>query len=54
MKEAFAAALDAPVERAVQLAGGASKEAWAVETGSDLGSAHALAVSGVARVAFAR
>ena len=31
MKEAFAAALDAPVERAVLLAGGASKEAWAVD-----------------------
>ena len=33
MKEAFAAALDAPVERAVLLAGGASKEAWAVDSG---------------------
>ena len=32
MKEAFAAALDAPVERAVLLAGGASKEAWAVDS----------------------
>ncbi len=32
MKEAFAAALDAPVERAVMLAGGASKEAWAVDS----------------------
>ena len=33
VKEAFAAALDAPVERAVLLAGGASKEAWAVDSG---------------------
>ncbi len=33
MKDAFAAALDAPVERAVLLAGGASKEAWAVDSG---------------------
>ena len=33
MREAFAAALDAPVERAVLLAGGASKEAWAVDAG---------------------
>ncbi len=33
MKEAFAAALDQPVERAVLLAGGASKEAWAVDAG---------------------
>ena len=32
MKEAFAAALGAPVERAVLLAGGASKEAWAVDS----------------------
>jgi len=32
VKEAFAAALDAPVERAVLLAGGASKEAWAVDS----------------------
>ena len=32
MKDAFAAALDAPVERAVLLAGGASKEAWAVDS----------------------
>ena len=32
MREAFAAALDAPVERAVLLAGGASKEAWAVDS----------------------
>ena len=32
MKEAFSAALDAPVERAVLLAGGASKEAWAVDS----------------------
>ena len=31
-QEAFAAALDAPVERAVLLAGGASKEAWAVDS----------------------
>jgi aminoglycoside phosphotransferase (APT) family kinase protein len=31
VKDAFAAALDAPVERAVLLAGGASKEAWAVD-----------------------
>ena len=30
---AFAAALGAPVERAVLLAGGASKEAWAVDSG---------------------
>lgn len=38
MKEAFAAALShilgEPVERAVLLAGGASKEAWAVDSGS--------------------
>ncbi len=33
MKEAFAAALDQDVERAVLLAGGASKEAWAVDAG---------------------
>jgi len=33
VREAFAAALDAPVERAVLLAGGASKEAWAVDAG---------------------
>jgi aminoglycoside phosphotransferase (APT) family kinase protein len=33
MREAFAAALGAPVERAVLLAGGASKEAWAVDSG---------------------
>ncbi len=33
MKDAFAAALDAPIERAVLLAGGASKEAWAVDSG---------------------
>jgi aminoglycoside phosphotransferase (APT) family kinase protein len=33
VKDAFAAALDAPVERAVLLAGGASKEAWAVDSG---------------------
>ena len=33
MKDAFAAALDSPVERAVLLAGGASKEAWAVDSG---------------------
>ena len=33
MREAFSAALDAPVERAVLLAGGASKEAWAVDAG---------------------
>ena len=33
VKEAFAAALDASVERAVLLAGGASKEAWAVDAG---------------------
>jgi aminoglycoside phosphotransferase (APT) family kinase protein len=33
VREAFAAALDAPVERAVLLAGGASKEAWAVDSG---------------------
>ena len=32
MKEAFAEALAAPVERAVLLAGGASKEAWAVDS----------------------
>jgi aminoglycoside phosphotransferase (APT) family kinase protein len=32
VKEAFAAALGAPVERAVLLAGGASKEAWAVDS----------------------
>ncbi len=32
MKDAFAAALDAPVEHAVLLAGGASKEAWAVDS----------------------
>ena len=32
MKDAFAAALDSPVERAVLLAGGASKEAWAVDS----------------------
>jgi aminoglycoside phosphotransferase (APT) family kinase protein len=32
VKAAFAAALDAPVERAVLLAGGASKEAWAVDS----------------------
>ncbi len=32
MKDAFAAALGAPVERAVLLAGGASKEAWAVDS----------------------
>lgn len=32
MKEALAAALGSEVERAVQLAGGASKEAWAVDT----------------------
>jgi aminoglycoside phosphotransferase (APT) family kinase protein len=32
VKDAFAAALDAPVERAVLLAGGASKEAWAVDS----------------------
>ena len=32
MKDAFATALDAPVERAVLLAGGASKEAWAVDS----------------------
>ena len=32
MRQAFAAALDAPVERAVLLAGGASKEAWAVDS----------------------
>ena len=32
MKEAFAAALGAPVERAALLAGGASKEAWAVDS----------------------
>lgn len=38
MKEAFEAALGAPVERATQLAGGASKEAWAIDTadGRDL------------------
>ena len=33
MKEAFAAALDEPVDRAVLLPGGASKEAWAVDAG---------------------
>jgi aminoglycoside phosphotransferase (APT) family kinase protein len=33
VKEAFAAALDQPVERAMLLAGGASKEAWAVDAG---------------------
>ena len=33
MREAFATALAAPVERAVLLAGGASKEAWAVDSG---------------------
>lgn len=33
MKEAFAAALGARVDRAVLLAGGASKEAWAVDAG---------------------
>src|SRR5688500_17409957 len=33
MREAFAAALGEPVERAVLLAGGASKEAWAVDAG---------------------
>ena len=33
MKEAFAAALGEEVERAVLLAGGASKEAWAVDAG---------------------
>jgi aminoglycoside phosphotransferase (APT) family kinase protein len=32
VKDAFSAALDAPVERAVLLAGGASKEAWAVDS----------------------
>ena len=32
MREVFAAALGAPVERAVLLAGGASKEAWAVDS----------------------
>ena len=32
MKEAFAAALGAPIERAVLLVGGASKEAWAVDS----------------------
>ena len=32
VRDAFAAALDAPVERAVLLAGGASKEAWAVDS----------------------
>jgi len=32
VKDAFAAALDSPVERAVLLAGGASKEAWAVDS----------------------
>ena len=32
MKEALEAALGSPVERTVQLAGGASKEAWAVDT----------------------
>ena len=33
MKDAFAAALGEPVERAVLLPGGASKEAWAVDAG---------------------
>jgi aminoglycoside phosphotransferase (APT) family kinase protein len=33
VKEAFAAALGEPVERAVLLPGGASKEAWAVDAG---------------------
>jgi aminoglycoside phosphotransferase (APT) family kinase protein len=33
LQEAFAAVLGAPVERAVLLAGGASKEAWAVDSG---------------------
>ena len=33
MREAFAAALGEPVDRAVLLAGGASKEAWAVDSG---------------------
>ena len=32
MKEALGQALGAPVERAIKLAGGASKEAWAVDT----------------------
>jgi aminoglycoside phosphotransferase (APT) family kinase protein len=32
LKDAFAAALGAPVERAVLLAGGASKEAWGVDS----------------------
>jgi aminoglycoside phosphotransferase (APT) family kinase protein len=32
VKDAFARALGVPVERAVKLAGGASKEAWAVDT----------------------
>jgi aminoglycoside phosphotransferase (APT) family kinase protein len=32
LEEAFAAALGAPVERAILLAGGASKEAWAVDS----------------------
>jgi len=32
VKDAFAAAPDSPVERAVLLAGGASKEAWAVDS----------------------
>jgi aminoglycoside phosphotransferase (APT) family kinase protein len=32
LREAFAAALGAPVDRAVLLAGGASKEAWAVDS----------------------
>jgi len=32
MKDALEAVLGSPVERAVQLAGGASKEAWAVDT----------------------
>ena len=32
MKEALEAALGSPLERTVQLAGGASKEAWAVDT----------------------
>jgi aminoglycoside phosphotransferase (APT) family kinase protein len=33
VRDAFAAALGEPVERAVLLAGGASKEAWAVDAG---------------------
>jgi aminoglycoside phosphotransferase (APT) family kinase protein len=33
LRAAFAAALGAPVERAALLAGGASKEAWAVDSG---------------------